>query len=715
MHGEAGVGKTRLVTDFLSGLPTAQRVRARANSYEGATPYALVAELVRRMFGISPADTEDAARAALAGRLGRMTADGATALLLEILGYAVVSQLDPEGKRRLVIALLRQVIRDRGRERPLVVVIEDLHWTDPTSAEVLTEVAGVVPAERCLLLSTARDAAAARWPADAIALEALDSRAAEQLIDRVAAAPIDPATRALILERTAGNPFFIEEVVRSLKDGAVASVPATVQDLLEARLDALESSPRRVAHAGAVIGRTFWERVVARVTPDLDVAPALGTLTAERLVNETARTPEHTYSFAHALVQEVAYRTQLMTNRRRTHVTVGDAYASLFEERVDEFVDTLAFHYRRGDDDPKARTWLLRAGHRAQQLYANAEAVDYFSAAIERSAEDPAARADAQEALGDVAGVLGRYDEALDRYAAAATAVGAGSAVPRARLQRKTAVVHQRRGRIDEALALIAAALVDLPAGASAERGRVLLAAADMSFRAGRHDDALRQLADARQEAERAGDDAGLAEALKQLGTVHGYRGDLAEALRYQVESLAAYERVGDLLGKANVQNNIGRTERRRSRHDAALDAYRDALAIRERIGDQLGRVHSHGNIAEIHFLRGELEDAQREYEMVRELSASIGYAFGISAAQVGLGATKVARGEVTEAITDLEMAIAEFERAGQRTYTVEALRDLAATSTWKRACAAPPRSVPRCARAASRRRCTTPNTSPAR
>src|SRR5439155_1310043 len=185
------------------------------------------------------------------------------------------------------------------------------------------------------------------------------------------------------------------------------------------------------------------------------------------------RTPERPYSFAHALVQEVAYRTQLMTNRRRMHVTVGDAYASLFEERVDEFVDTLAFHYRRGDDDPKARTWLLRAGHRAQQLYANAEAVDYFSAAIERSAGDPA---------------------------------------------------------------------------------------------------------------ERAGDDAGVAEALKQLGTVHGYRGDLAEALRYQVESLAAYERVGDLLGKANVQNNIGRTERRRSRHDAALDAYRDALAIRERI-----------------------------------------------------------------------------------------------------------------------------------
>jgi len=158
---------------------------------------------------------------------------------------------------------------------------------------------------------------------------------------------------------------------------------------------------------------------------------------------------------------------------------------------------------------------------------------------------------------------------------------------------------------------------------------------------------------------------------------------DEAAALRardpaeYQRRSLDAYVAFGDLLGEANVHNNIGRTERRRSRHGEALAAYERALAIRQRIGDELGRIHSHGNIAEIHFLRGELEDAQRHYRTVMELSRAIGYPLGVSNALAGLGATNVALGRVDEAITQLRDAIAELERAGQRTYIVETLRDL--------------------------------------
>ncbi|HKY49817.1 MAG TPA: tetratricopeptide repeat protein, partial [Candidatus Limnocylindria bacterium] len=159
--------------------------------------------------------------------------------------------------------------------------------------------------------------------------------------------------------------------------------------------------------------------------------------------------------------------------------------------------------------------------------------------------------------------------------------------------------------------------------------------------------------------------------------TVYGYRGELAQALEFQQESLAAYVRLGDVLGEANVHNNIGRTERRRSRHVPALEAYERALSIRRRIGDQLGRVHSHGNIAEIHFLRGELADAELHYKAALELASSIGYAFGASASLVGLGATNVARGEVGTGVAQLRSAITDFERAGQRTYMVEALRDL--------------------------------------
>ena len=203
-----------------------------------------------------------------------------------------------------------------------------------------------------------------------------------------------------------------------------------------------DASPRQVAHGAAVIGRTFWKRVLARVKPDQDLDPPLATLERERFVSRVVMA-EPAYSFAHALVQEVAYRTQLISQRRRTHVVVGDAFTELFGDRIEEFIDTLAFHYRRGEDDAKARTWLMRAGARAQRLYANTEALDYFGAAIERAGAEPAARAEAHEAVGDVFRVIARYTmRSPIRRALEIRAVGASLS----RLTRKGAIVQQLRG-----------------------------------------------------------------------------------------------------------------------------------------------------------------------------------------------------------------------------------------------------------------------------
>ena len=675
--GEAGVGKTRLIAELLSGLsPGTARLRARASSYEQSTPYALVAELVRRMLAISATDDEPTARAALSANHDLASGEAAVTLLLELLGYEVRSLLDPAGKRRLIVSLLREALSRRTALAPLAVVIEDLHWRDASSADVLAEVTAAVAPLRCLFVSTSREATDVTWSAEIIALDALPPAAAGELVDRLSPVPLDDATRALILERTAGNPFFIQEVVRSVRPGKELTVPATVQDLLEARLDALDASPRHVAQGAAVIGRTFATRVLARVTPEEELDPALGILEREHFVGRVAMA-EPTYSFAHALVQEVAYRTQLMAHRRKAHVVVGDAYTDLFGERIEEFIDTLAFHYRHGDDDPKAVTWLVRAGQRAQRLYANAEAVDYFRAAIDRSVADSDARAGAHEALADVHRLTGRYDEALAAYADAMQIRLEGDVVALARVRRKSGVVQQLRGRADEALATFADVLAMLPPDASGERVRARLNIADLQFRSGKADLAIEHLHTALRDAEGSGDGEASAEALKQLGTIHAYKGELGQALQYQQRSLAAYVSLGDVLGEANVHNNIGRTERRRSRHAEARAAYERALAIRQRIGDQLGRIHSHGNIAEVHFLRGELEDAQRHYQTVMELSRAIGYPLGVSNALAGLGATNVALGRAEEAITQLRDAIAELERAGQRTYIVETLRDL--------------------------------------
>lgn len=679
VHGEAGVGKTRLIGELLSGLPKeSARVRARANSYEQATPYALVADLVRRMLAIGPTDDESTARAALANSpdLAASGAAGIT-LLLELLGYEVRSPLDPAGKRRLIVSLLRDALRRRTDIAPLLIVIEDLHWRDASSADVIGVLSSAVRPMRCMFVSTSREPTDIAWPAEAITLDALPIAAAAELVDQLAPVPLDEATRAMILDRTAGNPFFIEEVVRSLRPGKELAVPTTVQDLLEARLDSLDPSPRHVANGAAVIGRTFWTRVLARVTPDDELDPALGTLEREHFVSRVLA-PEPTYSFAHALVQEVAYRTQLIAQRRRTHVVVGDAFTELFGERIEEFIDTLAFHYRRGEDDAKARTWLMRAGRRAQRLYANTEALDYFQGCIERSGDDATVRSEALEAIADVQRVVGKYEDALAAYAQALDVRPAGDTVDRARVRRKTAIVHQLRGDMTAALAIFEDVLNLLPSDAPAERSRALLNIAEVRWRQGHYDDAVATLEQSIADAERAGDDDARAEALKQIGTVHSHRGELEKALGYFGESLAAYERLGDVLGEANVHNNVGLANRRRSRHAESVAAYRRALAIRERIGDQLGRVHSHNNIGQIEYLRGELAAAEADFTAGLHIARALGYTMGIGATGLGLGATKVERGDIAAGIAELQAAVDVLERAGSLANLVDGLRDLA-------------------------------------
>jgi len=679
VHGEAGVGKTRLVAEFLAAARDTSRLRARCSSYETETPYALVADLVRRTFDLQETDDVERARELVAKGLARLdlrAQESATVMLLEVLGYPTGSALDPEAKRRLLISVLRQLIRQRSTKAALIIILEDTHWIDPASAAALTELVKAVANRRCVILSTSR-VSTSPWPAEQLPLNPLEGASAEEMIDRVASAPLDPTVRRLVLERTGGNPFFIEEVVRSLGDGPGAAVPMSVQELLEARVDALEPSPRFVAQRAAVIGRVFATHVLERVTPGEPLDQALDTLEIERFVELRDPVPERTYTFRHALVQEVVYKTQLVSQRRRAHVAVGDAVSALYEGRLDEFIDTLAYHYGRGDDDPKARVALLRAGRRAQHLYANQEAIGYFRGALERCVDDAETRALAYEGLGDVQRVTGVYSESLTSYDEALGAL-TGGAIERGRIRRKIGVLEQLQGRTEVAAEIFAQVVGELPETAPAERARALQNLGDVYWRQGRYEDALSRLHEAVAEAERAGDDDARAEVLKQLGSVHLAQGELDDALRAYERSRDLYQAIGDVLGEANVQNNIGLVRLHQSRYVDALAAHQQALAIRQRIGDPLGIGNSRLNVALIDLLQDDLERAEVEYRDALEVFASIGYRTGVAGARGGLGVVKVERGEAADGRRDLHAALEEFEQIGNRSDLVTMFRDLA-------------------------------------
>ena len=677
LHGEAGSGKSRITAEFVSTLPAATVVlRARANSYEAASPYAVVADLVRRLWGIASLDDEAVAGpAVLRGvqRFSRATRASAHGIFMEVLGYAERSPLGADQKRRLLASVVHQIFLSGG-ETTSVLLLEDVHWIDPTSAALFSDVIGSLTAGRFMVVTTARDAAPP-WHADALALHPLGELDAERLIDQVAGEPLDTAVRRLVMERTGGNPFFIEEVVRAIRTGGLANVPATIQDVLEAALDRLEEAPRLVAQRASIIGRSFSRPLLERALSRPDLDAALDALVAAKLLIPGETGPEPTFMFAHALVQEVAYRTQLITQRRQAHAGVGDAITSLYAGRLDEFVDVLAYQYGRGDDDHKARVALVTAGRRAQHLYAKLEALNYFEQAVAHAADDPDTRAVAAEAIGDVLRVTGDYLPALARYQEASRISGGGPSLAAARIKRKSAIVQQLRGDHVLAAAIYREVLTELPADAHEERARALVNVADVAWRQGHYDEAHSQLEEAIAEAGNEGSVA--AEALKQLGTVYSHRGELDRALLSFRQSLIAYQAASDVLGQANVQNNIGVLERQRGRHASAVAAYGESLTIRERIGDQLGQVHSHNNLGQIHYLRGDLSSAVASFDAALAIARSIGYTLGVGASLIGLGASRAEQGEVEAARADLLAGVKEIELSGSLPNLVDALCDL--------------------------------------
>src|SRR5438552_916782 len=285
--GEAGVGKSRLVGELRANLVSGvDRMTVRCASFETNTPYALIANFVRGAFSIHAADDEATARRAVVdgfGALGETLDEANVALLLDLLGYAARSPLDAEVKRRILVSMLRTLLRLAAERAPLVLTAEDLHWVDGASLKVLTELVAIVPSLPLLFITTTRPGWTPPWATESVTIRPLEGQAVRDLIETVFEVPVEDELAKTIIARTAGNPFFIEEVVRDLKAsnllvertgrvgliaGATAPVPATVQEVLEARLDRLAHEPRRTLNVGATCGPHLRVRVLERLLPD---------------------------------------------------------------------------------------------------------------------------------------------------------------------------------------------------------------------------------------------------------------------------------------------------------------------------------------------------------------------------------------------------------------------------------------------------------------
>ena len=423
--GEAGIGKSRLMAEWHRSLE--QDVRwLEGRSYPGASgvPYGPFADLTRRYAGITDEDSESRARSRLRQALERILPGGleANALVASMLGMRLeadeaehLATHSPQEIQQRLFALIEDLLRRLAQQRPTVLVMEDLHWADGSSLELIQHLLPLVRQVPLGIIGVLRPGEAAMpwWPTltDAYAdrlthieLMPLARDSTVTLVDELLSSKgsLPDAVQNLIIGKAEGNPFFVEEVIRTLiergglersADGRAwvatsqiegMTVPDTLQGVLMARLDRLGAAAKRTAQEAAVIGRIFQQRVLLRLAQDVARLEAdLSHLEREELIRELRRDPDLEYIFKHALTQEVAYETLTAPQRRDLHARVGAALEELVADRIGEYQAILGGHFLRGEVWDKAAAYYREAGDAAARLHAYPEASAHYASALQ--------------------------------------------------------------------------------------------------------------------------------------------------------------------------------------------------------------------------------------------------------------------------------------------------------------------------------------------
>ena len=427
--GEAGVGKSRLVYECLHAPQTqGWRILESASvSYGKATPYFPVIDLLKRYAHVEEPDDPRTVRAKVTGQiltLDETLQDTIPALLslLEVLpDDSPFHSLDPPQRRQRLLQALKRVLLRESQVQPLLLVFEDLHWIDTETQALLDSLVESLPTARLLLLVNYRPEYQHSWGSKTyytqLRLDPLPPASADELLqallgDDPSLAPL----KQLLIARTEGNPFFLEESVRTLVETGVLvgergasrlaqalptiQVPATVQAVLAARMDRLPPEDKRLLQTAAVIGTEVPLALLQTIAeePAEALHRSLAHLQASEFLYETQLFPDQVYTFKHALTHEVAYNSLLQERRRALHAQIVEALETLAGDRGDEQVDLLAQHAVRGQVWDKALAYCRQAGAKAYAGSAYREAVGSFEQAL-RPCPPPPGRAPAEQAI----------------------------------------------------------------------------------------------------------------------------------------------------------------------------------------------------------------------------------------------------------------------------------------------------------------------------
>jgi transcriptional regulator with AAA-type ATPase domain/tetratricopeptide (TPR) repeat protein len=413
--GEAGIGKSRLLFEFRQSLTRqpCTSIVCHCVAYGAGMAYLPVLEMLRSLCAIAEGDAPDSIveKVASAVAAAGMESDG-TAYLVRLLGIERAGPslpgLSPEGVKARTFETLRQLLLRRSRVSPLVLVVEDLHWMDKTSEEFFTSLVEALPAAAILMIVSYRPGYRPPWLdksyATQVALQPLAPEQARRVVESMLGsnAPAEAIVDE-VLAKAEGNPFFLEELTRGLREqepGAII-IPDTIHDVLLARIDRLGAEDRRLLHVAAIIGKNVPRPLLQAVggLTDDELRERLRRLQAAEFLYESGAGGDVAYTFKHSLIQEVVSASLLADDRRALHAATVSALERAHGERLGEHVESLAHHALGAESWEKAVTYLWQAAERARSRSAHWEAITFFERALTALAALPQDRTRLEQAI----------------------------------------------------------------------------------------------------------------------------------------------------------------------------------------------------------------------------------------------------------------------------------------------------------------------------
>ncbi len=594
-----------------------------------------------------------------------------------------------ENERIKIADQILEILKSISEKNTIVLLLEDVHWADESSLFVMQYLARNILDERILIIGTLRvqegetgqeymEKMREEGTISDMKLEEIGKESMQKIIDELYPENSFPEDfMARIIDKSEGNPLFMIEFMRNMeedgdiekRDGGyvltseVYSIPDTLEEIVEKRLENLDMGSMMLAEYASCIGREFDKNIMVSA---IESESVMRRLSSSGIVVFNDGKGE----FIHGIFQEVIYNGIKPRWKQIYHRSIGRYYESEYMGREDEVIYDLARHFSYTNEYEKAFDYSLKAGEKAESTYAAEQAIGFYEQALNlleniRDGERIKMRGEILERVGDIRMLIGDYNSAIEEYRNALDMER--SPERKAVLYGRKANALEKKGDFESAMENCRTGLEILGKKTSPEKAALLIKIAWIDYRNGRYDEALRIVGDALGIAEDLDYRELIALASHTQGSIFLNRGRYDDSLKSFHRALEIREKLDDEWGMALTLNNIGNVFRTLGWMDEALRTYSRSLALMEKVGSIYGQAALHNNLGLIFHFKGDLENAVAEYEKILGITRSIGDSYGMALSLSNMGNAMEDRGELEKALEIFEEGMAIQKEIGDR------------------------------------------------